>query len=199
MSWIALLEALRYWAAVLFAIAVPPTIGWWLLVHPFAGTWRRLGSKLSLALLLGLYLVAAAGLFLVRDAILWRDLGFRIWAAALGAPLLVVSGLVARARKRHLGWRTLVGVPEVSSDRSESRLLQEGIYARIRNPRYVEFDLGLIGWTLILGYIGLYVVTAVTILAVHGIVLLEERELRDRFGAEYVEYSARVPRYLPRR
>jgi len=29
-------------------------------------------------------------------------------------------------------------------------------------------------------------------------VLLESRELRERFGAEYAEYCRRVPRYLPR-
>jgi protein-S-isoprenylcysteine O-methyltransferase Ste14 len=29
------------------------------------------------------------------------------------------------------------------------------------------------------------------------VVLLEERELRDRFGAEYDEYCGRVPRYIP--
>ena len=31
------------------------------------------------------------------------------------------------------------------------------------------------------------------------IVVLEERELRDRFGSTYEEYSRRVPRFFPRR
>jgi protein-S-isoprenylcysteine O-methyltransferase Ste14 len=30
-------------------------------------------------------------------------------------------------------------------------------------------------------------------------VRLEERELRDRFGAEWEAYARRVPRFLPRR
>jgi protein-S-isoprenylcysteine O-methyltransferase Ste14 len=30
------------------------------------------------------------------------------------------------------------------------------------------------------------------------IVRLEERELHDRFGAEYDAYRARVPRFIPR-
>lgn len=33
---------------------------------------------------------------------------------------------------------------------------------------------------------------------IHALVLLEERELLDRFGDEYVEYSRAVPRYIPR-
>jgi protein-S-isoprenylcysteine O-methyltransferase Ste14 len=31
------------------------------------------------------------------------------------------------------------------------------------------------------------------------LVLLEERELRDRFGAEYEEYCRQVPRWIPGR
>jgi protein-S-isoprenylcysteine O-methyltransferase Ste14 len=35
--------------------------------------------------------------------------------------------------------------------------------------------------------------------AIHLVVLLEEPELRERFGAEYEEYCGRVPRYIPKR
>jgi protein-S-isoprenylcysteine O-methyltransferase Ste14 len=38
-----------------------------------------------------------------------------------------------------------------------------------------------------------------TLPTLYLIVLLEERELRDRFGVEYEEYCRRVPRFVPRR
>jgi len=31
----------------------------------------------------------------------------------------------------------------------------------------------------------------------HVVVLLEEKELRNRFGDDYVRYSQRVPRFIP--
>jgi protein-S-isoprenylcysteine O-methyltransferase Ste14 len=34
---------------------------------------------------------------------------------------------------------------------------------------------------------------------IHLVVILEERELVDRFGDAYRKYAARVPRYFPRR
>jgi protein-S-isoprenylcysteine O-methyltransferase Ste14 len=38
-----------------------------------------------------------------------------------------------------------------------------------------------------------------TIPGLHAIVLLEERELVERFGQEYRDYALRVPRYIPGR
>ena len=47
-------------------------------------------------------------------------------------------------------------------------------------------------------YSGAWVLYALAFPAIHLVVLLEERELRERFGAEYEDYCRRVPRYLPR-
>ena len=61
------------------------------------------------------------------------------------------------------------------------------------------FTLALVGWALFANYLGLYLITALTMAALYLIVLLEERELRERFGPAYADYSARVPRFIPRR
>jgi protein-S-isoprenylcysteine O-methyltransferase Ste14 len=88
-----------------------------------------------------------------------------------------------------------VGVPEVSKT-DKGRLLSEGIYARTRNPRYLEFVAFSFVYVAFANHTGTWVLFALIFPALHLVVLLEERELRERFGAEYEEYCGRVPRYL---
>lgn len=198
MDWMKFVENVRYIMGVLLVISLPPAMAYWFIVHPFVGFWRRLGAKWTFVLL-GVFLVGAmSALFPFRDRLLARDLGTSLPAILAGLPLLVVSGMISRQRKRYLSFRTLAGVPEVAPDGSGPGLLQEGIYGRIRHPRYVEFALGCLGWALVCNYVGLYISVGLTILALFAIVLVEERELRQRFGQAYVDYSARVPRFIPR-
>jgi protein-S-isoprenylcysteine O-methyltransferase Ste14 len=73
------------------------------------------------------------------------------------------------------------------------------VYAVIRHPRYVAFLLGVLGWSLMVNWGSAYLVWLVSVPAIWGVTVLEERELRERFGAPYDEYRARVPRFIPRR
>jgi protein-S-isoprenylcysteine O-methyltransferase Ste14 len=63
----------------------------------------------------------------------------------------------------------------------------------------VEIGVGTLGYALFSNWLGALVVGLATLPLLHAIVLLEERELSERFGEEYERYRARVPRYLPRR
>lgn len=192
------LESARYWLAAFLAIALPPAMAWWFVVHPLAPRLRRLGKRTAFALVFTLFLAAIAALFPFRDLLLGQDLGFRPVLAVVGLVLLAVSTLIHNARKKHLTTKILMGLPEMSDDPADSKLLDEGIYAKLRHPRYVEFVLGFAAWALILDYVGLYWIAGAIVPVIHLIVLLEERELRDRFGEEYVDYARRVPRYWPR-
>jgi protein-S-isoprenylcysteine O-methyltransferase Ste14 len=58
--------------------------------------------------------------------------------------------------------------------------------------------LGVFAYAAFSNYLGAYLVAAGTVPLLHLIVLLEERELRDRFGEEYEAYLTHVPRYIPR-
>ena len=192
------MEWARYWMAVLLVIGLPPGVGWWFLVHPFIGFWRKLGPHVTLTIMALCLLASMAGLFVIRDRLLGADLGTHWPLVVLAVPFLVAGGMIQWRRRKLLTFRILAGVPEIAP-KNESRLLTEGIYARIRHPRYVEFALGAIGWAFFANHVGAYAVAILMLGLIYLVVLLEERELRERFGAEYEEYCRRVPRFLPRR
>ena len=89
-------------------------------------------------------------------------------------------------------------MPELSLD-SPGKLLTEGVYAYSRNPRYLNILLATFAYGLLLNYLGIWVLALLCVPAIYLIILLEERELRERFGDEYLEYCRRVPRLIPRR
>ncbi len=91
-----------------------------------------------------------------------------------------------------------VGIPEVAPQREDGKLLTEGVYGRMRHPRYAGAVLGLIAYALFVNYLALYLLVPLLSAGVYVISVLEERELRDRFGKAYVEYARSVPRFIPR-
>jgi protein-S-isoprenylcysteine O-methyltransferase Ste14 len=48
-------------------------------------------------------------------------------------------------------------------------------------------------------YLALYVALPLSLAALYLIVILEEKELRNRFGSQYEKYCHSVPRFIPRR
>ena len=194
------MDTVRRVFGILLVAGLPPALIWWFLVHPFVGFWRRLGARTSLTILTFLGVSGAVLSFLHRDRLLGPDLGTHWPVILLGAVLFVVASIMARARQRHLTFRILAGVPELARDPEDrGTLLTEGPYARIRHPRYVEVVIGGFAYALLANYLGAYVLVLLMLPVLHAVVLLEERELRDRFGPAYEAYQRAVPRYLPRR
>ena len=67
---------LRYAIALLLVVAIPAAICYWLLIHPFARFWRRHGPRTAYLAVLPVITAIMAGMFLLRDRLLARDLGF---------------------------------------------------------------------------------------------------------------------------
>ncbi len=82
--------------------------------------------------------------------------------------------------------------------RKQRELVDRGPYALVRNPLYVGTIIGAVGIGLAFGSIlvGLAMGLA-TFLVFDWIVRLEERRLRDEFGAAFDGYLAKVPRWWP--
>jgi protein-S-isoprenylcysteine O-methyltransferase Ste14 len=190
------LHSARAWLALLIAALTPGLFVYWLSIHPFIRFWRRFPPARTMALHVFVWILLAVPVVRFRRVVLGVDFGPNVWLALLGLAALAASVRLRRGVAGDLPLRTLTGVAEL---RGEAQLVTGGIYARIRHPRYVQIVLALLGYALLTNFLAAYVAAALTALWVRLMVPFEERELRERFGASYDEYAARVPRFFPRR
>ncbi|MGA9624656.1 MAG: isoprenylcysteine carboxylmethyltransferase family protein [Bryobacteraceae bacterium] len=188
----------RHVLTLLMLMFMPGAVLFWFLVHPFIRFWRRLGLRRALAIYYTLMAAFVAGVFLLRKTLLAVDFGTNPVLIAVAVPMLAASIVLRRKISRHLRFSTLGGLPELAPESHPQPLLTEGIYSRIRHPRYVEALLVMASLALIANNLASYVNWIIGIPSVLLIVRIEERELGDRFGAEYEAYCARVPRFVPR-
>jgi protein-S-isoprenylcysteine O-methyltransferase Ste14 len=78
-------------------------------------------------------------------------------------------------------------------------LVVTGLYRYVRNPMYVAVTAVIFGQALLFGDRRLLIYGALFWLACHIFVIAyEEPTLRRTFGAEYEEFRANVPRWIPR-
>jgi protein-S-isoprenylcysteine O-methyltransferase Ste14 len=190
-------ETARYVMAVLVLISLVPACIFWFVIHPFIGFWRRIGRFGATLTGAASMIASMAAFFWYREAVLESDFGTQIWLWLPAAALLAIAASIERARKKYLRFNILTGGPEFEGDGEASALLQEGVYARMRHPRYFAYALGALGWALFANYLGLYLYVLVSWAVIYTLMVVEERELRGRFGVAYEAYARRVPR-LPK-
>lgn len=116
-----------------------------------------------------------------------RILGVLMIAA--GLPVLLDS--FARFAIQGLGTPAPVAPPQ--------RLVVTGLYRYVRNPMYVAVALLIFGQGLLFGSVSLLEYGLVVWVGFFAFVILyEEPALRSKFGEDYRQYCARVPRWIPR-
>lgn len=189
---------MRYLIAFLFLLGLPPGLFFWFFIHPLAALWRRLGLGWTYGLVGAALLMLMTGIYLVRAPLLAAQFGTNFLCFGLAFVCLTGAALIAFQRRQYLTVRIMIGLPELKPEDQPSVLLKEGIYARIRHPRYVEVFLAVLGFAFFANYLVLYVWAVLSLPVLYAIVVLEERELHDRFGQAYVEYCQHVPRFIPR-
>ncbi len=150
----------------------------------------------------------------------WHELVFarRGTLLAIPAVLLVAFGkpskrslagglTVALAGEAIRCWAVGYSGATTRADRvTAPALVTAGPYAYVRNPLYVGNLVTGLGFTIAFTganrrrvRVGLAALGLGTMLAVYtAIVPHEERFLRERFGADFDDYAARVPRIVPR-
>jgi protein-S-isoprenylcysteine O-methyltransferase Ste14 len=193
-----MVDQVRYWMGVLLAVSTVPAVLHWVLIHPAARFWRRIGPLWSYVVISPILVGMGYGVWLLREPILGRDLG-TLWPLIVAGSLLYLLSASLEVRiRRHLPLSTFVGIPELSGRADADALVRKGIYAHVRHPRYLAVLLGTTGWALVVNFAGLYILMACLAAALYGVIILEERELLERFGPAYEEYRRGVPRLIPR-
>jgi protein-S-isoprenylcysteine O-methyltransferase Ste14 len=182
-----------------------------LVTYPMLSFWR---SWLKRQGLISWYLMEVGGLWggttivLVLLSVWWLRWSWSGTSSlqVLGCVLFVGSVVAGTWAVAKMGWARLLlagalfppgsgaeenGVPQ--------RLVVEGPYRYVRNPLY-DGDFCLIVGAALLTRSWALVLLAAFYLAQLALQLpLEERELRERFGAPYRRYCELVPRFVPRR
>lgn len=193
------MDSLRYYVA-LFAVASTPGIClYWFSIHPFVNFWRQVGPRLTVAIHMGLIVLLAVGVFFLREPILKVEYGTNPGLVGIAVVLFAFTIVLRIHIYRVFKNKLLAGLPELAPEVYHSHLVTTGIYARIRHPRYLQMVLFALVAALLANYLAVYVVVVISVPGVFLLVAVEEKELRARFGEEYLRYAERVPRFLPRR
>ncbi len=191
----------------------------WLIIHPFADSWRkhlRAPLKVVTPLWILLWVIAWTASYPWRDALLVpRDLvGWDTYATSRASGAWVSSGLnwvslaaipfwaltifIYSRGTRHFSLNQVIGRTELESDRHEQRLVTTGLHARMRHPLYFGHLCTMLGWLALAqtrAVLGLLVWAIATgALMIHA----EDAELEQRFGEAFREYRKRVPAVIPR-
>lgn len=192
------MDSVRYFLALVLLLSFPGVFLFWFSIHPFVRFWRSVGARFTIAIHYGLIAVLASGIFMMRKPVLSVEYGTNPVLIALAVPIYALAIVLRIRLSKHLRTKILMGLPELAPEKHEGRLITEGIYSRIRHPRYVQVLLALLAYALVCNYLAVYVLFLTGLVWLNLVARVEERELRERFGAEYEAYSARVPRFVPK-
>lgn len=94
-------------------------------------------------------------------------------------------------------YRIRIGGGGPGMDTPPERLVTSGPFAWCRNPMYLGHVIFLVGLTLSLRSALAAAITGWTIVWFQFRVLRDERRLVERFGQPYLDYKARVRRWIP--
>lgn len=201
------MDTLRYAAALVVWTAVPPALLYWYLIHPLAGQWQTVGRTRTLMVVLPLCLLLLGVMLRWSAPVAGSDLGTSYAAFYSGLILFAGAVFADRRIRRDLGDRTVAGATELipgaypgapATGSDATILVTDGVYGRVRHPRYAAVTVGTFGLALISNHAAAYGVVVLMVPLVLILARLEEALLTARFGEAYRSYRDRVPAFVPR-
>lgn len=179
-----LVLAVTLGAEVLSAAAVGASI-----VFPRWRVWPPTHKSSRTGYLMWLLFGTSAAGMVALGIIDWGSLDLPLWTRwAIGVPMW--SGGIVLA-----SW-AIVALGTASTSGGENGLNQEGPYRFSRNPQYVGFMMGLIGWALVTSSRLTLAGSLVGVIPLVFVPFAEEPWLAARYGTAYEEYRQAVPRFI---
>ena len=151
-------------------------------------------SKCRVRLILWLLLaVTSVGGGIVTDLVLGTE-AFPLWARLLG-----LFGMVLAHFPLKRTGKLLSRMGEAEEWGCTTRLVTTDIYRCVRHPHHVGVGVFMTSLGLLIGHLWSFLIISISQWAwVLGFLLLvEEKELMEKFGEEYETYCRQVPLLLP--
>ena len=182
------------WMACVIYSTIP---AYWLMIHPFAGYWRkrRITPFLVLIPVWMLLWVAVAWMTASRREIVLYS---SRWAWIPAAVLFAVGFWTYRQSSRQFSARLLGGFPELQPGTGEQRLVTTGIRSRVRHPIYLAHLCEMLAWAAGTGLLVCYALLPLALVTGAIMIRTEDQELERRFGEPFRAYRRQVPALLPR-
>ncbi len=150
----------------------------------FQTNWPQLNQTLS-------YLLFAAAPF---ERTFFYPAESRSWLGAVGFFIELVGLSIALIARLQLG---SYGTPHLAVQ-EQQRVVQNGLYRRVRHPLYAGGLLSSLAWPIIYGTPVTFVGTAIVrVLMLRRRIRVEEAMMLERFGAEYEAYAQGTRRLIP--
>jgi protein-S-isoprenylcysteine O-methyltransferase Ste14 len=149
-------------------------------------------TKDPTAIVMAIAVLIGFGLPLL-EAALKEALDMPIWRIAPGIGLMLLGFVLAYQANRIIAenWSPVIGKTQ------EQRLVKSGVYSVVRHPLYLSGFLIVIGTNIYFGNTWAWISTAL----VFGVTLyripVEDRQLEERFGQEFVDYKTQTKAIIP--
>jgi protein-S-isoprenylcysteine O-methyltransferase Ste14 len=165
----------------------------WLLVHPFTDFWRKNKAPIKSMALIWLVMWVAA------RWISWpvRNLLFYSSSLTIMPGLLFIGlGVSIYCHIGEFGFARLAGQSEMAANKTQL-LITHGIHGRVRHPIYLAHLCCLLGLAISSGLIAVYAMLVFALMTGIFLIRFEDKELEQRFGAEFRTYRSRTPALMP--
>lgn len=186
--------------AQLIVFLYPGVLVFWLAMHTNIEHWRKVGKRAYWIASIGWPLTAMPLIYVRKEIFVPLYLSFGEFRAMLllGTLTLFIVFVLSWLAGKQISLRTIVGLPELEPQKNRQPLIDGGIYAKTRNPVYLVHWLLIFSAAAITGYAASWALFLIDCIVLPLMIRAEERELLNRYGAEFADYMRRVPRFFPK-